>query len=132
MESPTLAVDIIIELKNSEIVLIRRGKEPYKGMLALPGGRVEIGETVEQAAIREAIEETGLEIKLSSLHGVYSDPDRDPRRHTVSVVFRAIRTGGSLKASTDAAEIMKTNNFLSLDLAFDHKKILKDAFQGVG
>ncbi len=129
MFEPTLAVDVIIEYPNREVVLVRRGVEPFKGMWALPGGRVEVGETVEAAAIREAREETGLEIQLSRLVGVYSDPQRDPRGHVVSIVFHARPIGGSLAADTDAAEVTKTADFLKTRLAFDHRLMLEDAFQ---
>lgn len=125
---PTLTVDIVIEYPDGEIVLIKRGKDPFLGSWALPGGRVEIGESVEQAAIREAREETGLDVKLDRLIGVYSDPERDPRRHTVSVVFHASPAGGVLKAATDASELTKTSRFLELPLAFDHTTILRDTF----
>lgn len=129
MKSPALAVDIVIEYPDGDIVLIKRGIEPFKGMWALPGGHVEVGETVESAAVREAAEETGLDINLEGIVGVYSDPDRDPRRHTVSIVYRARPVGGRLQAATDAREVIKTGEFRSIPLAFDHEKILKDAFK---
>nr|MBN2278299.1 NUDIX hydrolase [candidate division Zixibacteria bacterium] len=123
---PRLAADIIIAHPDSEIILIKRGCEPFKGFWALPGGGVEIGETVEEAAIREAREETGLDIRLEGLVGVYSEPGRDPRGHTVSIVYRATPIGGRLKAETDAAEVMKTGDYSRFNLAFDHSRILKD------
>jgi len=125
-QSPRLAADIIIEFPDGDIILIRRGVEPYKESWALPGGGVEIGETVEQAAIREAKEETGLDIQLDKIVGVYSDPRRDPRGHTVSIVFHAKPIGGTLSAATDACDVIKTGNFLNIPLAFDHGKIVKD------
>lgn len=82
-------------------MLIRRNNPPYQGCYALPGGFVEIGETVEEAAIREAWEETGLDINLLGLVGVYSDPARDPRGHVVSVAFLA-RGSGRLQSGSDA------------------------------
>ena len=124
--SPRLAADIIIEFPDGEIVLVKRGVEPYKGRWAIPGGGVEIGETVEQAAVREAKEETGLDIKLTGLVGVYSDPNRDPRGHTVSIVYHAVPVGGDMKADTDAAEVIKTGDLFKNALAFDHKQILMD------
>ncbi|SYZ74446.1 NUDIX hydrolase [Candidatus Zixiibacteriota bacterium] len=125
-KSPRLAADIIIEFPDHEIVLIKRGVEPFKGDWAIPGGGVEIGETVEQAAVREAKEETGLDIKLTGLVGVYSDPGRDPRGHTVSIVYHAIPVGGNMNADTDAAEVIKTADLFKNPLAFDHKNILED------
>ncbi len=126
MACPQLAVDIIIEYPNGDIILIKRKYEPFKGCWAIPGGAVEIGETVEEAARREAKEETGLDVKLIGIGGVYSDPDRDPRGHVVSIVYRAEPVGGHLKADTDAAEVIRTNNIDNLRLAFDHRKILLD------
>ncbi|MBD3402596.1 NUDIX domain-containing protein [candidate division GN15 bacterium] len=127
MQTPALTVDIIIRYPNDEIVLIRRANDPFKNQWAIPGGFVDIGETVEQAAVREAKEETGLEVQLDRLVGVYSDPNRDPRGHTVSVVFLARPTGGTLQADTDAADTRRTADWRSLELAFDHAKILADA-----
>jgi len=132
MESPKLAVDMIIQYPDSEIVLIKRGYEPFKGSWALPGGGVEIGETVEQAAVREAKEETGLDIRLEGIVGVYSDPGRDPRGHTVSIVYRAVPVGGNLAADTDAAEVLKTKDYASIELAFDHSKIISDYLDMTG
>ena len=122
-----LSVDAVILNENqSEVVLIRRGKEPFKGLWAIPGGIVEYGEEVEKAAIREAQEETGLKVKIEKLHGVYSKLGRDPRGHTVSIVFLCKIISGELKAGSDAKEV-KWFKFSSLPkLAFDHKKILRD------
>ena len=88
---------------------------------------MEYGETVEHAAVREVKEETGLEIKLQKLVGVYSDPKRDPRGHTVTVCYSAKQVGGCLKASSDASEVKIFKNIPWRNLAFDHAKILKDA-----
>lgn len=124
-ETPKITVDAVI-LLNGEIVLIRRKNEPYKGMYALPGGFVEIGETTEQAVEREAKEETGLSVKIIEMLGVYSDPSRDPRGHTVSVVF--LTTGeGIPKADTDAEDVKVFAPDSLPELAFDHKKIIEDA-----
>lgn len=127
MKSPSLTVDTIIRYPDGEIVLIKRGHEPFAGQWAIPGGFVEYGETVEEAAVREANEETGLDIRLEKLVGVYSDPARDPRGHTVSVVFLATPTGGTLRADSDAADALKTSDWRDLPLAFDHARILNDA-----
>ncbi len=83
IQTPILAVDVVVELPSGEIVLIKRKYEPFKGYWALPGGMLEIGETVEQAAIREVREETGLDVSITRLVGVYSEPNRDPRNHVV-------------------------------------------------
>lgn len=126
MKCITLTVDAIIPYQG-KIVLIKRLNEPYKGFYALPGGIVEYGERVEDAVLREVEEETGLRGKIHSLVGVYSDPDRDPRGHFVSVCFIVIPKGGELKAGSDAKEV----GLFSLDdlpkLAFDHEKMIKDA-----
>jgi len=107
-------------------VLIRRNNPPYQGCYALPGGFVEIGETVEEAAIREAREETGLDINLLGLVGVYSDPARDPRGHVVSVAFLA-RGSGRLQSGSDArsAEVFPPEELTRL--SFDHEQIISDA-----
>ena len=120
--NPTPTVDVIIELPEG-IVLIKR-KHPPHGW-ALPGGFVDEGEKVEDAAVREAMEETGLHARLRALLHVYSDPSRDPRKHTLSVTFIASATGAPV-ASDDAADV----GIFSLDelppLAFDHAQILSD------
>ncbi len=122
MKQPRLTVDVIIEYQE-KIVLIKRKHPPWGW--ALPGGFVEYGETVETAAIRESKEETGLDlIELKQFH-TYSDPNRDPRGHTVSVVFTAKGTG-TLKADDDA-EVIGLFTLENLPpLAFDHQKILHD------
>ncbi len=111
-------------------MLIRRKNNPFKGSWALPGGFVEYGETVESAVKREIKEETGLEIDLNGIVGVYSNPDRDPRGHVVTICYKAIKTGGQLKANTDVSEVIciRRKDLSSYQLAFDHEKIIKDAF----
>lgn len=130
-KSPSLTVDAVITCQNDSIILIKRKKEPYKGSWALPGGFVEYGETVESAALREVKEETGLEIELCDIVGVYSDPKRDPRGHTVTICYLAVETGGELKADTDASDVcsISKKDILKLKLAFDHDLIIKDAFK---
>lgn len=124
-ETPKLVVDVVIP-SGERVVLIRRGSEPYRGQWALPGGFVEVGETVEEAAVREAAEETGLAVEVARLVGVYSDPGRDPRGHNVSVAFLARVLSGELAAATDASEAALLDPS-SVELAFDHRRILGDA-----
>src|SRR5512136_1243848 len=118
MRTPVLAVDCII-LFEGGIVLIRRKNPPFQGCYALPGGFVEVGERVEDAAIREAREETGLDITILGLIGVYSDPHRDPRGHVVSICYFSRGTGILLHGS-DA----RSSEVFCLDrlpnMAFDH------------
>jgi 8-oxo-dGTP diphosphatase len=123
---PLLTVDAVI-FKDGEYVLIRRKNPPYEGQWALPGGFVDIGETVEAAAVREAREETGLDIELLALLNVYSDPARDPRGHTVSVVYIARAVSGELQGADDAAEAALFVPGQPADLAFDHALILEHA-----
>ncbi len=123
--NPIPTVDIIIEI-NRGIILINRKNPPYGW--AIPGGYVDYGESLEEAAIREAEEETSLKVKsLIQLH-TYSDPDRDPRNHTISTVFIA-KGNGKPEARDDARDlgIFKEMN-LPEPLAFDHRKILEDYF----
>jgi 8-oxo-dGTP diphosphatase len=118
-------VDVVIPSEDG-IVLIRRASDPFEGRWALPGGFVEVGETIEAAATREAAEETGLAVELV---GLYSDPDRDPRGHNVSVAFLARVVGGDLIAATDATEVAVIDPD-SVELAFDHRSIIADAMRG--
>jgi 8-oxo-dGTP diphosphatase len=122
--NPFPTVDIIIELEDRRIVLVRR-KNPPPGW-ALPGGFVDYGESVEAAARREAREETGLEVELVEQFHVYSDPDRDPRHHTLSVVFIA-RASGAPRGADDAAEARGFDpDELPEPMAFDHRRIVSD------
>ncbi|NPV61808.1 MAG: NUDIX hydrolase [Methanotrichaceae archaeon] len=125
MKTPLLAADAVI-LYAEGLVLIRRDNPPFEGCYALPGGFVEVGETVEEAAKREAREETGLDIELLGLVGIYSDPGRDPRGHVVSAAYLA-QGRGEMKVGSDARSVA----VFSLDdlpsLAFDHQKIISDA-----
>ena len=124
--NPIPTVDIIIELDGGGIILIKRAKEPFGW--AIPGGFVDYGESLEDAARREAREETSLRVELSGQLGAYSAPDRDPRHHTISVVFLA-RAQGKPQARDDALEVgVFTKEELPSSLAFDHAQILADYF----
>lgn len=127
-KNPVPTVDIIIEIENQGIILIERKNKPYGW--AIPGGYVNYGESFEEAAIREAEEETSLNIELLRQFHTYSDPKRDSRQHNISTVFIAKGRGQALAAS-DAKDIgiFKENN-LPNNLCFDHKQILSDYFNG--
>jgi len=123
-QKPRLTVDVIVEVGKDRLVLIRR-KNPPPGW-ALPGGFVDAGETVEQAAVRETLEDTSLRVELVRQFHVYSDPARDPRGHTVSVVFIG-RAQGEPRGADDAAEARTFPvDALPQELAFDHGRILAD------
>jgi len=120
---PALTVDLIIEMEGGGVVLVKR-KNPPHGW-ALPGGFVDYGETLEQAAVREAMEETGLRIDLRRQLHTYSDPARDPRRHTVTTVFVAAAEG-TASAGDDAAEVrIFPWDQIPAEMAFDHNEILE-------
>ena len=137
-KKPSLTVDMFIINENSEstdfdidnqkFILIKRKNNPYKDHWALPGGFVDYGESTESAAIREAKEETSIDIELIKLFNVYSEPNRDPRGHTVTVVYLAKGDLSQMKADDDAKEIeiFSFNDLYSIDLAFDHSNILED------
>ncbi|MBI2079076.1 MAG: NUDIX hydrolase [Euryarchaeota archaeon] len=120
-----------VVVQDGKILLVKRGREPFKGRWCLPGGFVEPGEKVEAAAVRELREETGLEGKVVGLVGVYSEPGRDPRGPTVSVVYRVRVQPSAPKAGDDAEDA----RFWPLDalppLAFDHDRIVADVRRGL-
>ena len=123
---PRLTVDLIIQMKGDarQIVLVKRSNPPAGW--ALPGGFVDYGETVETAAAREALEETSLQVKLLRQFHVYSDPRRDPRGHTVSIVFIASAEGDPV-GGDDAAEARVFDvNALPTEIAFDHRQLIQD------
>lgn len=122
--TPLVTVDIVIELEGGRIVLVER-KFPPLGW-ALPGGFVDVGETVGHAAAREALEETGLTVELQEQLFTYSDPARDPRKHTVSTVFVA-RAKGEPRGGDDAAQAVAFKlDALPSPLCFDHARIVTD------
>jgi 8-oxo-dGTP diphosphatase len=125
MKMRPLAVDAIV-IYGDRLVFIKRKNEPYKGMLALPGGFVEEGETTEQAVIREVREETGLNAEILKLVGVYSNPHRDPRGPVVSICY-LLKAAGDIKASTDASEVVLLRPGAVPRLAFDHNAMICDA-----
>ena len=120
-----MAVDAVV-LHRGKLVLVRRGKEPFKGQYALPGGFLEFGERLEDGVEREVAEETGLLAEVERLLGVYGNPGRDPRGHTISVAYVLSSFGGRLKAATDAAAVALVEFKAVPRLAFDHDKIVED------
>lgn len=128
--TPALTTDCVVFNGKGELLLIRRGNEPFKGRYALPGGFVGVGEEVEAACRRELKEETGVEAgKDLMFFGVYSDLKRDPRGHTVSIAYLVLLDKAQAKAGDDAATVEWVKDFAALDLAFDHDKIVSDAVQ---
>lgn len=127
-ENPALAVDAVW-IRAGKILLVRRGRPPFLGMRALPGGFVELEETVEEAVVRELKEETGLRARPWHLVGVYSGPDRDPRKPTTSVVFLMRGRGGRPRGGDDAAGAEWVPIAARGRLAFDHSVIVRDALR---
>lgn len=126
-QNPIPTVDIIIEIESKGIVLIKRKNPPYGW--AIPGGFVDYVESLEEAAFREAKEETNLNIELVRQFHTYSDPKRDPRHHTISTVYVA-KSKGIPQAKDDAIEIgIFTESNLPDEIAFDHRSILQDYFK---
>ncbi len=126
-QNPIPTVDIIIEIESKGIVLIKRKNPPYGW--AIPGGFVDYGESLQKAAVREAKEETNLDVKLIRQFHTYSDPRRDPRHHSISTAYIA-KAKGVPKARDDALEIGIFNETnLPDEIAFDHRSILKDYFK---
>ncbi|WP_298500688.1 NUDIX hydrolase [uncultured Methanobrevibacter sp.] len=130
-KKPSLTTDIFIFDDNLNFILIKRKNDPYKGYWALPGGFVDYGEKVENAAIREAKEETSIDVELKNLVNVYSEPDRDSRGHTVSIVYTATGDFTNRKADDDACDIaiFSSEKLDEINLAFDHEKIIRDCLK---
>ena len=128
---PSLTADIFIFDDDFNFILIKRLNDPYRDCWALPGGFVEYGESVETAAIREAKEETSIDVELIDLVNVYSKPDRDPRGHTVTVAYTAKGDLDSMKADSDAKDIgvFNINDLNGINIAFDHEQIIRDCLK---
>lgn len=125
---PSITTDGII-LKDKQILLIKRKNEPFKGKWALPGGFVEYGEKTEDAVIREVSEETGLKTKIRTLAGVYSDPNRDPRGHIITIIYVLDIVEGNVKAGDDASDVKFFDVHQLPALATDHNKIINDVIK---
>ena len=130
---PSITADIFIYDDEMNFILIKRKNDPFKDYWALPGGFVEYGESVEDAAIREAKEETSIDVELKHLVNVYSKPDRDPRGHTITVAYTAKGDFNMKNASSDAKDIkiFNKNEIDEIDLAFDHAKIINDCLNKI-
>ena len=127
-KNPKLTVDGIIIDKN-RVLLIKRKNEPFKGKWSLPGGFVDYGETVESAVVREILEETNLSSEVKELIGVYSEPNRDPRGHTITIAFLLHIKKGEVKSGDDAVDAKFFELKQLPDLSFDHEKIIDDAIR---
>ena len=124
-KNPLPTVDVIVDIKG-KVVLVKRKNPPYGW--AIPGGFIDYGECAEDAAAREIMEETGLEITCPAQFHCYSAPDRDPRFHTVTVVFTA-KSDGIPSPGDDASEAgLFDKNNLPSPIAFDHERVLEDYF----
>jgi 8-oxo-dGTP diphosphatase len=115
-----------VVFKDGKILLVKRKNEPFKGKWALPGGFVEYGEKTEDAAVREVFEETGLKTSVKSLVGVYSNPNRDPRGHTITVVYLMELVSGELCSGDDAADAKFFDLDMLPEISFDHDIVIKD------
>ena len=125
---PSITTDGII-LKDKQILLIKRKNEPFKGKWALPGGFVGYGEKTEDAVIREVSEETGVKTKIRTLAGVYSDPNRDPRGHIITIIYVLDIVEGNVKAGDDASDVKFFDVHQLPALATDHNKIINDVIK---
>ena len=127
-KTPSLTTDCVVFDDERRVLLVRRKSEPFKGGFALPGGFVDIGETIEAACRREVLEETGITVGALHLVGVYSDPGRDPRGHNVSIAYTTLVAGAPQpRAGSDAEAAAWIEDWRNLDLAFDHARIIADA-----
>jgi 8-oxo-dGTP diphosphatase len=124
---PRLTVDALVRDRRGRLLLVKRGRPPFLESWALPGGFCEWKETTEDCCARETQEETGVTVKVGKLLGVYSDPERDPRGHTVTVLYEARPLRGTAKGSDDAAEArwFTKRELRGLEFAFDHGMIIR-------
>ena len=127
-KGPRLTVDAWVRDRRGRLLLVRRGGPPFEGKWALPGGFCEVGETTEKCCAREVAEETGVRVRVGRLLGVYSDPRRDPRGHTVTVLYAARPLRGAARGGDDASEArwFTRREAEELDFAFDHGKIVAE------
>lgn len=125
-KNPAVAVNVIVE-DRGRILLVKRNKHPFKGRWSLPGGYVEYGETVEQAAQRELLEECGIKVRLDQIVGVYSDPERQLKKHVIAICYkaRALATNAK-KIHPEGISLYFPKNAIPAKLAFDHQKMLND------
>jgi 8-oxo-dGTP diphosphatase len=127
-KTPQLTTDCVIFDPAGQVVLVRRKHEPFAGSYALPGGFVEVGETVADACRREVREEAGIELNDLTLVGVYSDPKRDPRGHMVSVAYGTLLPSAvPPRVGSDAVSAEWVKDWRQVTVAFDHAQILADA-----
>jgi 8-oxo-dGTP diphosphatase len=128
---PRVTVDALVRDRRGRLLLVRRGRPPFLGNWALPGGFCEYGETTEACCARETLEETGVTVKVGRLLGVFSDPRRDPRWHTVTVLYAARPIRGRALGSDDAAEArwFSKSDLAALRFAFDHGMIIREQLQ---
>lgn len=126
--TPLLTADCVVVSPARGVLMVRRKNPPFEGELALPGGFVEVGETIEDAARRELKEETDLTATSLTLVGVYSKPDRDPRGHVCSVAYLTrVADNAEATAGDDAAAVAWIKNLDGVAIAFDHREIIADA-----
>jgi 8-oxo-dGTP diphosphatase len=125
---PRLTVDTFARDRKGRVLLVRRGRPPFKGRWGLPGGFCEWKETTEDCGARETLEETGVRVKIGRLLGVYSRPDRDPRGHNVTVLYEGRPVGGKAQGGDDAAEArwFTPRELKKLSYAFDHAQIIRE------
>ena len=128
-DRPWISTDCVVFDERGRVLLIRRRNDPFRGQYAFPGGFIELGETAEDCALRELKEETGIEAGSLRLIGVYSDPNRDPRHHSITVAFLVSVHGQTPVAGDDAAAAEFVDDATKEHLAFDHDKILRDALR---
>lgn len=128
LKYPRLTVDSFVRDRRGRLLLVQRGRPPYEGRWGLPGGFCEWKETTEQCCARETLEETGLRVRVGELLGVYSRPDRDPRGHNVTVLYRATPRSGRAKGGDDAADArwFTPREISRVKFAFDHRQIVRE------